>query len=221
MKNILKINKFFRTDGKESMLEVLINPNNFFKNRMDKEMNFQPLLIILAITCIGILNITFLFSNISSDYLGVSEYALARFRRTTMTWTLFGSFIYWVILSGIFYLISTVFNGKGHFDKVVEFVGYGFIPTLIDSIFTFIVNLIVFSQIDFASIQDIYSFEEVISSYPIFKGVEILAILLGLWSAYIWIYGISHSRNLSVKDATVVVGVPIGISILSAIYKLF
>ena len=203
------------------MFEVLINPNIFFKKRMDKEMNFQPLLVILAITCIGTLNVILLFFNFSSDVSGiVSESRLDSLKNTALSWALVGPFIFWVILSGIFYLFSTVFSGEGNFEKVVEFVGYGFIPAVIDNSFRFIMYLTVFSKIDFASIQDIYNFEETISSDPIVKAVGILGILLSLWSAYIWIYGISHSRNLSLKDATIVVGVPVGIYILSAIYKI-
>lgn len=38
--------------------------------------------------------------------------------------------------------------------------------------------------------------------------------LLGLWSAYIWIFGIKHARNISTRGALITIGVPVGISIV-------
>jgi len=45
----------------------------------------------------------------------------------------------------------------------------------------------------------------------------IIGILLVLWSANIWIFGIKHVRNVSTKNALITVGVPVGIYIVHLI----
>jgi hypothetical protein len=44
-----------------------------------------------------------------------------------------------------------------------------------------------------------------------------LGIIFTLWSANIWIFGLQYARNLSLKNAAITVGVPIGLSVLYTI----
>jgi hypothetical protein len=49
---------------------------------------------------------------------------------------------------------------------------------------------------------------------------SLVAALFLLWSASIWIFGLQHSRQISVKDAALCVGVPVVLYIIYVIYNL-
>jgi hypothetical protein len=46
------------------------------------------------------------------------------------------------------------------------------------------------------------------------KTIPAITCLLGLWSVYIWTFGIKHARKISTRDALITVGVPVGIASL-------
>ena len=48
----------------------------------------------------------------------------------------------------------------------------------------------------------------------------LVSIVFMLWSAHIWIFGIKHARNISMRDAAICVGLPIVIYIVYMIYNL-
>ena len=47
-----------------------------------------------------------------------------------------------------------------------------------------------------------------------------ITIVFLLWSANIWIFGMKHARNLTLKNAAITVGVPVGIYIIYQIVSL-
>jgi hypothetical protein len=47
-----------------------------------------------------------------------------------------GMFAVWLILAVIMHGLSAFFDGKGSFRRTFEFVGYGFLPSLVGSLIT-------------------------------------------------------------------------------------
>jgi len=114
-------------------------------------------------------------------------------------------FILWLLCTGVFYVISIFFGGEGSFKRCLEFVGYGFIPLIVLLWIRPVILLTLPATIDFSSVY------------------SIIGIFLMLWSANIWIFGIKHARNLSVRNALITVGVPVGLYLLyriSMMYKM-
>jgi hypothetical protein len=128
-----------------------------------------------------------------------------------------GTFIAWAIYGVIFYVISMLFHGEGSFKRVMEFVSYGFIPSIISSIVSAFYTSRAYSNIDFSNPELI---QDALLADPTLRIAGIIGIIFTLWSANIWIFALAHSRNLSVKNAAIVVGVPILLSILYSIYQL-
>jgi hypothetical protein len=48
---------------------------------------------------------------------------------------------------------------------------------------------------------------------------QIIGILCTLWSGYIWIFAVKNARKMAVKNASIVVGVPVGLYVLYTIYN--
>ncbi|MCC7575257.1 MAG: YIP1 family protein, partial [Methanomethylovorans sp.] len=71
----------------------------------------------------------------------------------------------WVIYSGIFYLISSFVGGQGNFKRVLEFVAYGFLPSILGSLISLFLTNKAYSSLDL-SIQDPAILEKAMLSDP-------------------------------------------------------
>ncbi|MFQ6071807.1 MAG: YIP1 family protein [Methanosarcinales archaeon] len=205
------------------MIEVLINPNKFFKEKISKEIKLiPPAIIVLVAGIIGAISSAMLMPKI----MGALPKEAAPFTAFAVVFGAFGAlvmvFLMWLIYAGVFYVISLAFHGEGYFKRVFEFVGYGFIPTIVSSVIGLIAMIYVLPTMEFSfeDPQMIQQSMEAMMNNPVMQASSIIGILLTLWSANIWIFGIMHARNLSIRNAVITVGIPIGIYLIYIIYKL-
>lgn len=200
------------------MLEVLTDPNGFFKRKSNEPIDFKiPIVIILIMAIVAAATAVVVTQNVmgtlpeeAAAFAGIGAAVAAIF-------AVIGTFIVWAIYGVIFYVISMLFHGEGSFKRVMEFVSYGFIPSIISSIVSTFYTSRAYSNIDFSNPELI---EDALLADPTLRIAGIIGIIFTLWSANIWIFALVHSRNLSVKNAAIVVGIPILLSILYSIYQL-
>ncbi len=136
---------------------------------------------------------------------------------------LFGTFVYWIIFTGILYLISSLFNSKGSFKRTLEFVGYGFVPQIFGGIVNFFVMYYLLPSVPISSQNPQLfseSFSQALANNPLSFASEIFVILCFLLSANIWTFALVHARNMSTKNAILTVGVPVGLTLAYQIYSL-
>ena len=57
------------------------------------------------------------------------------------------TFIFWLIVAGVFYLISFLFKGQGSFNRVLEVVGYGYLPQIAGSLITIVAAIVYIPKI--------------------------------------------------------------------------
>jgi hypothetical protein len=203
------------------MLEVLTNPGGFFEKKMNEEADFKPPLMILgAMALISAISAYLIagkvIGNLPSDVASVAQIGMA----IGAIFAIIVVFIMWVVYSGIFYLISVVFGGKGDFKRVLELISYGFLPSILGSVISLVLTNKAYSSIDF-SIQDPALLEKAMFSDPYIMASTVIGILLTLWSANIWVFAMIHSRDLTVKNALITVGVPMGLYVVYMSYTLF
>ncbi|WP_340820438.1 Yip1 family protein [Methanolobus sp. WCC4] len=202
------------------MLEVLTNPNGFFREKANEPIEWKNPLIIMAVLMVvsAISAYTVTMKVMSS--LPEEAAAFAGFGAIAgVIGGLIGVLIGWVLYSTVFYIISLLLNGEGDFKKLMAFTSYGFIPSIIGSIVSFYYTNEVFSNIDFSSV-DPQMVQEIILSDPSMRIAGILGIIFTLWSANIWIFGVMHSRNLTLKNAAITVGIPILLQVLYSLFNL-
>jgi hypothetical protein len=199
------------------MLEVLTDPNGFFKRKSNEEIEFKtPLIIVLLMAAVGAITALIVMQNVIG---GLPEEAAAFAGIGTVlavVGAVIGTFVMWAVYSAIFYVITMLFNGEGSFKRVMEFVSYGFIPSIISSIISAIFTSRAYSNIDFSNPM----IADALLSDPTLRIAGIVGIIFMLWSANIWIFALVHSRNLSVKNAAITVGVPILLYVLYTLYTL-
>lgn len=203
------------------MLEVLTNPGEFFENKMKQEADFKPPIMIIGIMAIISAISAYVVANTiagslqgdAATFVQIGAIIGAIFAMIVM-------FIMWIIYGGIFYVISIVFGGQGNFKRVLEFVAYGFLPSILGSLISLILTSRVYSSLDF-SITDPAILEKTLLSDPYIMASSVIGIILTLWSANIWVFAMMHSRNLTVKNAIITVGIPIGLYLIYAVYNLY
>lgn len=213
----------YRLDVK-IMLQVLTDPNGFFKKRINEEIEWKnPLIIMILMAIVGAIAtyntmMSTLQSVMSLDFLeGAGKIIIII---VLIIVSIIGVVFSWLLYTVVFYVISILFSGEGDFKRLMEFVSYGFIPSIISSMISAYYTSKVFSNIDFTSI-DPQAIQDIILSDPTMKIASALGIIFTLWSANIWLFGVKHARNLTLKNAIITVGVPIGLSLLYTIVTVF
>jgi len=201
------------------MLEVLTNPDSFFKNKMGEDISFKtPIVIILIIGIIGAINAISMTQKIIAQLPSDAAQFASIGAIAGAIGAIVGVFFMWVIYAVVFYAISLAFKGEGELKRVIEFVGYGFIPSIASGIIGLIMMTIALPTIEF-SLENPELMEQSMLSNPMIQASAIVGIIFTIWSANIWIFGLMHSRNLSIKNAVLTVGIPIGLYIISTSYK--
>jgi len=142
------------------------------------------------------------------------------------------TFVIWLIAAGVFYLISFLFKGQGSFNRVLEIVGYGYLPQVAGSLITVVAAVILIPGISVptltkAALEDPAMIEQVTKAFMhdpammmLTQITTLVSIVFMLWSAHIWIFGMKHARGLSPRDAAVCIGVPIVLYVLYLTYNL-
>jgi hypothetical protein len=212
------------------MLDILINPNNFFEARMKGIESLKPPLLIVLIY--GMISgiAAFLMAGVTIEMLSETLPPEALGIASTIggisafIGALVASLIIWVAFTALFFGISWVFKGEGKFKRTLEFVGYGYIPMIISGIISAVLmyNFITTAQIP--HVTDPTEMAGIITPWmmknPMVQLSSIIGILFMLWSANIWILGLKHARNLSTKNALITVAIPVAAYALHTVWQL-
>jgi hypothetical protein len=218
---------------KNSLLDILIRPGVFFETAIaEKENLIIPGLIVLTLGIISAVY-AYLIGGVTGKMMaGLMPGMESIIAISTIIGALFGIFIFWGIWTGVFYLISSLFKGKGTFKRSLEFIGYGYLPQIFGALLTVIVAIqcipkVIVPGITAAAAQDPELIQEAVKSLmhdPAMREMtqitSIISIVFLLWSANIWISGIRNARQLSERDAALCVGIPVVVYILYIIYAM-
>jgi len=218
---------------KHSLIDILIRPGAFFQDAItEKESLKIPGLIVLALGIVSAVY-AYLIGGLTGKMMaGLIPGMESIIAISTILGALFGIFVFWGIWTGVFYLISSLFKGKGTFKRSLEFTGYGYLPQIFGAIFTVIVALqyiprVIIPEITTAAAQDpqvIMDATKALMHDPAMMEmtqiISIISIVFLLWSANIWIFGMRNARQLSERDSALCVGIPVVVYILYMIYTM-
>ncbi|MFA5330933.1 MAG: Yip1 family protein [Methanoregula sp.] len=205
-----------------ALFDLLINPGRFFKENLgETEKLTVPGLIVLAGAIIGAIY-GYLLGSLTATMM---DSAMTGMGALILVFIVVGAFIgvflFWLIATAIFFLLSKLFKGEGSFNRSLEVVGYGYLPQIIGQVITlaaavyYLPNVTV-PQLTSAALQDTAMMTQATKSLMLDPAMvayteiaAVVTIVFMLWSANIWIFGIAHARKLSVKNAAICVGAPI------------
>jgi len=216
-----------------SLIDILFRPDEFFsKLKTENESLKMPALIVLAGGIIAAAY-GYLMGGLSAKMMGgVMPGMDAIITVSATVGDLIMTFVIWLIAAGVFYLISFLFKGQGSFNRVLEIVGYGYLPQVAGSLITVVAAVILIPGISVptltkAALEDPAMIEQVTKAFMhdpammmLTQITTLVSIVFMLWSAHIWIFGMKHARGLSPRDAAVCIGVPIVLYVLYLTYNL-
>jgi hypothetical protein len=210
--------------GGKNMKDLLFNPSLFFSEKSKDEVSFKYPVLIVLVNAILSIGSSILIMNKVKEILPLDENSFMPYIMLGIVIVnLFGTFVYWIVFTGILYLISSLFNSKGSFKRTLEFVGYGFVPQIFGVIVNFFVMYYLLPSVHIsAQNPQLFSesFSQALANNPLSFTAEIFVILCFLLSANIWTFALIHARNMSTKNAILTVGVPVGLNLAYQIYSL-
>jgi hypothetical protein len=202
---------------------LILNPNLFFSEKSKNDVKLiYPALVIFVNAIFAVITGFLLINKIKEALPSEASSFILIGAAIGAFGGLIGAFANWIILTGIFYLISSLFNSEGSFKRTLEFVGYGFVPL----IFASFINIFVFyssiSSINLSQDPQLIATQmsNLMSSNPLYRISQIVGILCTLLCANIWIFALLHARNMSFKNAALTVCIPVGLSLIYSIYTL-
>jgi hypothetical protein len=218
---------------KHSLFDILIRPGAFFQDAIaEKESLKIPSLIVLALGIVSAVYVYLIGGLTGKMMAGLMPGMESIIAISTILGALIGIFVFWGIWTGVFYLISSLFKGKGTFKRSLEFIGYGYLPQIFGAILTVIVAIqyiprVIIPAITTAASQDPQLIQEAVKTLmhdpaimEMTQIISIISIVFLLWSANIWIFGMRNARQLSERDSALCVGIPVVVYILYMIYTM-
>jgi len=218
---------------KHSLIDTLIRPGAFFQDAIaEKESLKIPGLIVLLLGIVSAVNANLIGGLTGKMMSGLIPGMESIISISIILGALLGIFVFWGIWTGVFYLISSLFKGKGTFKRSLEFIGYGYLPQIFGAIFTVIVAIqyiprVIVPEITAAASQDPQLIQEAVKTLmhdpammEMTQIISIISIVFLLWSANIWIFGMRNARQLSERDSALCVGIPVVGYVLYMIYTM-
>jgi hypothetical protein len=218
---------------KQSLLTVLISPDTFFAETVGEKENLTMPALIVFLGSIIAAAYGYLIGGLTAKMMTSAMPGIETIiTLSTILGAVIGTFIFWIIWAGVIYAISFVFKGQGSFKRVLECVGYGYIPQIIGSVITLIaafeyVPRIAVPTLSASALQDPVVLEQTMKAFmhdpamlELTQITTLITIVFLLWSANIWIFGAKHARMLSPRDAALCVGIPVVIYVIYMIYNL-
>jgi hypothetical protein len=216
-----------------SLIDVLFRPDEFFSVlKTENESLKMPALIVIAGGIVAAVY-GYLMGGLSAKMMAdVMPGMDAIIYVSAAAGALIMTFIIWLIAAVVFYLISCLFKGQGSFNRVLEVVGYGYLPQVAGSLITVVAAVIFVPGITVptltkAALEDPAMIQQVTKALMhdpammmLTQITTLISIVFMLWSAHIWIFGMKHARNLSPRDAAICVGVPAVLYVLYLTYNL-
>ncbi len=198
-----------------NITDMLTNPDRFFAELSQRDVNLRtPFIIVLITAIVGAICAMITYRVMMSSYPAEISAVLGALSTFSTILSLITPFISWVLYAVVFYVVSMLFKGEGSFERVFEFVGYGFVPTIIASVVGLVTTAIIApalgSPFDNPELLQQTMMQHLSSQDPVMMVSTIIQFLLGLWGVIIWIFAVKHARNLGTGHAIItVLAVPV------------
>lgn len=204
------------------MIQIVTDPNGFYQEQKRDYTVFWPAIIVLATGMASIAGPVYVFYRALSVFpQGARVFSIVGGGLSLVS-GLFGAFLLWIVHSGVFYYISKIFGGSGDFRRVLSFVGWGFLPTLISSLIASVVSISVYAGVSFPKqLTQLRAFlRNIEQSSPPLRAVTIIGVIFLIWRGYIWVFAIKHGCDIDFKEAVFTVALPVLLGIGVSLHEI-
>lgn len=206
------------------MKRLLFDPNGFFSKKSKEKASLKiPSMVVMVKGMLAVASSMLMMRQVMGPLPPDLTPFMVSGAAVGIIGGLMGVFLIWLITAGVFYLISCLYDSEGSFKRAVEFVGYGYVPSIFSAFVGLLVLYSILPSMDF-SLQNPHlmqqNVEQIMANNPLLWLSQIIGILCTLWSGNIWIFALSHARNMSTKNAALTVAIPVSMYLLYSIYNL-
>jgi len=202
-----------------SLLSLLTDPDAFLAAKESDWGYLRPGLLVAATGVIGAVN-AYLWSHILMGVLPPNAQQFGTIAAVFGAIAAFvAAFFVWGIVAVVFFVFSVFFDGDGSLGKAFAFTGWGFLPRVFGGLVSVVVTYVGLEGVTApSSPAQAATFTQSLQHQPIFLVGSLVGIAFLLWEGFIWTFAIKHARGLDLRDAAIVVYLPVG---LYALYQLF
>jgi hypothetical protein len=209
-------------------MKLITNPNEFFQKLSREDIRIRkPMMIVVALAIVVSAYQYLLITKLSQ----VFPPEIAKFFLIGAYIGIVGSFIgmfaVWLILAVIMHGLSSFFDGKGSFRRTFEFVGYGFLPSLVGSLITSPLSAyyITKAEIPRISIEQLQQNPDIMKTlmislipHELVYSNLMINLAVTAWSLTIWSFALKHARGVELRKAFVCALIP---TALFGIYQIW
>ncbi len=196
-------------------MKLITDPDGFFADLKWNEVKIRkPAVIVVALAILLSVYQYTLATKISQAFPAEIAKFFVVGAYINVVGSFIGTFAVWLMLAVIMYGLSAFFGGSGSFRRSFEFVGYGFLPSLVGSAITVPMSLwfIVQAEVPKVNILQNPDFVKliVLSLIPrnlIYSNL-IINFAVTAWSLIIWSFAIKHAREIELRKAFVCALIP-------------
>jgi len=206
---------------------LLTEPESFFRERRNSPSLKGPIAVVTAVALLGAVGAVIQFramSAIFSDLGGEAGAFAGAFQAVGIVIALVTPFIFWVLYAGLFHGISIIFDGKGPFTTTLALVGWGFVPNVVSSLFTVLLNFYRFNVRGVAPAdvtqESMQQFQQQVQSGPLVALAGVVGLVFTLWSGLLWAFAMKHARTLSMREAVLTVVLPVLVGVGFSLFSI-
>jgi len=211
-----------------SALDILINPDRFFKKAKEEGLDFiKPLIILIVAGILAAINGYVIAVQLEKTVVelalskGMSYEQATAMAKATFFSSILGRyvevFIAWLVISVILHIISYIFSSEGTLSTTLKFTAFSFIPHIVFFPLNFYLSIKTAEIIKNSGLEGfIYGGLNEVKTVSIFVGFAIL-----VWQYALWTFAIKNARDLTLRDAAIVAAVPALAIVLMKLYSIF
>jgi hypothetical protein len=198
---------------------LMVHPDRLYREYADSSPLWHPAVLVFSA---GIINLgrSLLVTqhhSLAAEGLGQTAVGVAQ---------LFGAllgiasvFSTWIILSALMHGLSSLLGSKeGKFRRTFKFVGWGFLPLVFDGLFGTYATWSALQRVPTSVPPE--QFHATLQTLPVMRVAVGVGFVVTLWQGFIWMFAISHARELSLRRSAVVASIPVLTLIGPAVYGL-
>lgn len=197
-----------------SLRRALTTPASFFDDQAADPDLTRPAVVVFMVGLAGILGSFPVFrALLGGTPAGANSFLLIGVAVGVVA-ALLTPFVLWLIYAGLFHGLTIPFDGEGEFRDLFALVGWGFAPRILANVVSAIVMFVLLSEGDMSSPQQAQQFAQSATTSPLGLANQAFALLMTLWSAWIWTHAVAAGRDLPVRKSAISVGVVVAVAVL-------
>ncbi|MFB6360660.1 MAG: YIP1 family protein [Halobacteriales archaeon] len=194
---------------------VLTDPAAFFHDRQPDANLLGPVVVVFLVGVLGLLSAVPALLLVLRGIPAAAQPIIGAGLAIGALFGLAGPFVVWLIYALLFYGISIAFGGAGPFRQLFVLTGWGFLPRILGAAFSAVVLFVALGDVAAPQTAEaMRTFSQDLQAHPLVRASSLVSIGIAIWSGYIWTHAVAVSRELTLRQAAVTVGIPVLLSIV-------